>query len=141
MTEVRERKRDIVDSFRSGSEKGLESAENLDLIRGEAHFTGPKELEVSLNEGGMLQLTADEIFINVGTRPGGVPVDGLDGVPHLDSTTIMELDEVPERLLVLGGGYVGLEFAQMFRRLGSQVAIVQRGSSSSPAKTRTSPKR
>lgn len=127
ITKVRKRKRDIVDTFRSGSEKGLESAENLDLIRGEAHFTGSKELEISLNDGGTLQLTADDIFINVGARPGNVPVDGLDNVPHLDSTSIMELGEVPERLLVLGGGYVGLEFAQMFRRFGSEVAIIQRG--------------
>ncbi|MEJ7631792.1 MAG: mercuric reductase [Rubrobacteraceae bacterium] len=127
MEKVRQRKRDIVETFRGGGEKGLEDTENLDLIQGEAHFTGPKELEVRLDDGETLQISAENVFINVGARPGGVPVDGLDAVPYLDSTTIMELDEVPEKLLVLGGGYVGLEFAQMFRRFGSEVAIIQRG--------------
>ena len=127
MVEVRQRKRNIVETFRGGSEQRLEDAENLDLIRGEARFTGPKELEVRLDGGKTAQLTAENIFINVGARPGGVPVEGLDAVPTLDSTTVMELDEVPEHLLVLGGGYVGLEFAQMFRRFGSEVTVVQRG--------------
>ncbi len=127
MSIVRRRKRDIVDKFRGGNEKGLENAENLDLIMGAARFTGTKELEVQLNGGGTLEISADQIFINAGARPGGVPVDGLGGVPSLDSTSVMELDEVPEHLIVLGGGYVGLEFAQMFRRFGSEVTIVQRG--------------
>jgi len=127
MVEVRRRKRDIVETFRTGSEQRLEDAENLDLLMGEARFTGPKELEVRLDGGEKIQISAENVFINVGARPGGVPVDGLDTVRALDSTTIMELDEVPEHLLVLGGGYVGLEFAQMFRRFGSEVTIVQRG--------------
>ena len=127
MVQVRQRKRAIVDLFREGSERRIEDTEGLDLLEGEARFTGPKELEVSLNDSGTAQLAADEIFINVGARPGRVPVDGLDAVPTLDSTSIMELDEVPEHLLVLGGGYVGLEFAQMFRRFGSEVTVVQRG--------------
>ncbi len=127
MATVRQRKRDIVESFRGGGEQRLEDTENLDLIRGEARFTGPKELEVRLDDGGTLELSAANVFINTGARPGGVPVDGLDAIPYLDSTTIMELDEVPDKLLVLGGGYVGLEFAQMFRRFGSEVTIVQRG--------------
>lgn len=127
MTEVRQRKRDIVNTFRDGSRQILESTKGLDLLFGEARFTGPKDLEVSLDDGETVRLTADDIFINVGARPGGVPVDGLDAVPTLDSTSIMELDEVPDHLLVLGGGYVGLEFAQMFRRFGSEVTIVQRG--------------
>ena len=127
MAEVRRRKRAIVESFRSGNEKRIESTEGLDLLMGEARFTGPKELEVSLNDGETLQLTADLVFINVGARPGTPPIDGLDGVPALNSTTVMELDEVPEHLMVLGGSYVGLEFAQMFRRFGSEVTVVQRG--------------
>jgi len=127
MVKVRQRKRDIVESFRGGSERRIEDAENLDLLAGEARFTGPKTLEVNLNGGGMTELTAENTFINVGARPGSVPVEGLDGVPVLNSTSIMELDEVPEHLLVLGGGYVGLEFAQMFRRFGSEVTVVQRG--------------
>src|SRR5215210_7386542 len=127
MVEVRRRKRDIVASFRGGSERRLEDAENLNLIRGEVRFTGPKELEVRLDGGETVRLTAENVFINVGARPGGVPVEGIDTVPALNSTTIMELDEVPDHLLVLGGGYVGLEFAQMFRRFGSEVTIVERG--------------
>jgi pyruvate/2-oxoglutarate dehydrogenase complex dihydrolipoamide dehydrogenase (E3) component len=127
MIKVRQRKRDIVESFRSGSERSIENTEGLDLLMGEASFTGPKELEVRLNNGGTSRLSADAIFINVGARPAEPPVDGLDAVPALNSTTIMELGEVPERLLVLGGGYVGLEFAQMFRRFGSEVTVVQQG--------------
>jgi pyruvate/2-oxoglutarate dehydrogenase complex dihydrolipoamide dehydrogenase (E3) component len=127
MVEVRRRKRAIVDTFRDGSEQRLEDAENLQLIRGEARFTGPKELEVRLDRGEAVRISAENVFINVGARPGSVPVDGLDAVPTLDSTKIMELDEVPEHLLVLGGGYVGIEFAQMFRRFGSEVTVVQRG--------------
>jgi pyruvate/2-oxoglutarate dehydrogenase complex dihydrolipoamide dehydrogenase (E3) component len=126
MVKVRQRKRDIVDSFRSGAEKRLADA-GVELIRGEARFAGPKELEVNLDSGQTARLTADNIFINTGARPANPPVEGLDSVPTLNSTTIMELDEVPEHLLVLGGSYVGLEFAQMFRRFGSEVTVVQRG--------------
>jgi pyruvate/2-oxoglutarate dehydrogenase complex dihydrolipoamide dehydrogenase (E3) component len=126
MTEVRRRKREIVDGFRGGGERRLRSA-GVHLIPGEASFVAPKELEVRLTDGGTLCLSADNVFINVGARPANPPIEGLDGVPTLDSTTAMELDEVPDHLLVLGGGYVGLEFAQMFRRFGSEVTIVQRG--------------
>jgi len=126
MIRVRQRKRNIVESFRSGGEKRLDDA-GVELIRGEARFTGPRELEANLNGGETVQLTADNIFINVGARPANPPVEGLDSVPTLNSTTIMELDEVPDHLLVFGGSYVGLEFAQMFRRFGSRVTVVQRG--------------
>jgi pyruvate/2-oxoglutarate dehydrogenase complex dihydrolipoamide dehydrogenase (E3) component len=127
MTEVRQRKQDIVDKFRDGVRQIIESTKGLDLLLGEARFTGPKELQVDLNDGETVGLSADNIFINVGARPLDPPIEGLHSVSTLDSTSIMELDEVPEHLLVLGGGYVGLEFAQMFRRFGSEVTIVQRG--------------
>ena len=126
MVSVRQRKRDIVDSFRTGGEKRLHDA-GVEVIMGEARFAGRKDLEVRLNSGETVRLSADNIFINVGARPATPPVEGLDSVPTLNSTTIMELDEVPEHLLVLGGSYVGLEFAQMFRRFGSEVTVVQRG--------------
>ena len=127
MVKVRQRKRDIVNSFRSGSENRIKSTEGVDLLMGEAHFTGPKELEVRLNSGEVQQLSADTIFINAGDRPADPSLEGLDSVPTLNSTTIMELDTVPEHLLIIGGGYVGLEFGQMFRRFGSGVTVVQRG--------------
>jgi pyruvate/2-oxoglutarate dehydrogenase complex dihydrolipoamide dehydrogenase (E3) component len=127
MVEVRQRKRDIVESFRNGVRRTIESTKSLDLLLGEARFVGEKEFEIQLNDGETVLLTADNVFINVGARPIDPPIEGLDNVPTLNSTSIMELDEVPEHLLVLGGGYVGLEFAQMFRRFGSEVTIVQRG--------------
>jgi len=127
MTVVRKRKRDIVESFRSGSQRRIESTDGVDLLMGEAHFTGPKELDVHLQSGETLHLSANTIFINAGARPSAPKISGIDSVPTLDSTSIMELDIVPEHLLVVGGGYVGLEFGQMFRRFGSQVTIIQRG--------------
>lgn len=125
MARVRERKRAIVSSFRSGSEKGLRSSK-VELIEGEASFAGPKRLSVRLNGGGTRELEAERVFINAGCRPGVPELEGLSDVPFLDSTSIMELDQVPAHLLVLGGGYVGLEFAQLFRRLGSEVTIVHK---------------
>ena len=127
MTVVRKRKRDIVNSFRNGSQSRLEKSENVDLLMGEATFVAPKALEVHMNDGSVQQLTADLIFINTGERPSTPQLQGLEDVPYLDSTSIMELDVVPEHLLVIGGGYIGLEFGQMFRRFGSKVTIVQRG--------------
>ncbi len=127
MTVVRQRKRDIVESFRNGSQQRIESTEGVDLVMGEARFTGPKLVEVRLTNGETRQLTAGTIFLNTGDRPSKPHLNGLDRVSALDSTSIMELDIVPEHLLVIGGGYVGLEFGQMFRRFGSQVTIVQRG--------------
>jgi pyruvate/2-oxoglutarate dehydrogenase complex dihydrolipoamide dehydrogenase (E3) component len=127
MVKVRQRKRDIVESFRSGSERRIESAEGVDLLMGEASFTAPKTLEVRMNSGEVRSLTADSIFINAGDRPAAPSISGIEDVPHLDSTSIMELDHVPDHLLIVGGGYVGLEFGQMFRRFGSQVTVIQRG--------------
>src|ERR1700716_1703866 len=127
MERVRQRKRDIVNSFRNGSQKHIEKTSNLDLIFGEASFTGPKSVLVRLRDGGQRTLTGEKIFINAGARPTVPDIDGLKDVPFLDSTSIMELGTVPEHLIVLGGGYVGLEFGQMFRRFGSRVTIVQSG--------------
>ena len=127
MEHVRQRKQAIVEEFRAGVRRLLEDAQNLDLIFGEAHFTAPNVVEVRLNAGGTRTLTADTIFIDTGARPARPRITGLDSVRSLDSTSIMELQEVPEHLLVLGGGYVGLEFGQMFRRFGSAVTVVHDG--------------
>src|SRR3984893_16738019 len=125
MQRVRQRKREIVDSFRNGSQKRLEKTANLDLIFGGASFSGPKNVSLRMNEGAERSLSADRIFINAGARPSVPKLEGLKDVPFLDSTSIMELDSVPEHLLVLGGGYVALEFGQLFRRFGSRVTVVQ----------------
>jgi pyruvate/2-oxoglutarate dehydrogenase complex dihydrolipoamide dehydrogenase (E3) component len=127
MERVRQRKRDIVKSFRDAGQARIEQTANVDLIFGDASFTGAKSLLIRLKDGGQRALTADKIFINAGARPAVPVLDGLRSVPFLDSTSIMELDAVPEHLLLLGGGYVGLEFGQMFRRFGSRVTIVQSG--------------
>ncbi len=127
MQRVRQRKRDIVDNFRSRGQARLEKIAKLDLIFAEASFTGPRTLSVRAKDGAERILSADRIFIDAGTRPSVPEIDGLRDVPFLDSTSIMELDSVPEHLLVLGGGYVGLEFGQMFRRFGSRVTVVQSG--------------
>jgi pyruvate/2-oxoglutarate dehydrogenase complex dihydrolipoamide dehydrogenase (E3) component len=126
MAAIRQRKRAVVASFRAGSEQRVEETPGLELIRGEACFTGPKALRVD-GPDGRLDLIADQIILDVGTRPAPPPLPGFERVAALDSTSIMELDTVPEHLLVLGGGYVGLEFSQMFRRFGSRVTVVQRG--------------
>jgi pyruvate/2-oxoglutarate dehydrogenase complex dihydrolipoamide dehydrogenase (E3) component len=127
MMQVRQRKQTIVDDFRKGGQRRLDKAENVELIFGEGRFTAPKVVEVMLKAGGARTLTADAIFINTGARPARPAIDGLDSVDALDSTSIMELSALPEHLLILGGGYIGLEFGQMFRRFGSTVTVVQRG--------------
>jgi pyruvate/2-oxoglutarate dehydrogenase complex dihydrolipoamide dehydrogenase (E3) component len=127
MAQIRRRKQAIVDDFRTGGQRRLEKADNVELIFGEGRFTSPKEVEVTLKAGGARTLTADAIFINTGARPARPAISGLDSVRALDSTSIMELDTLPEHLLVLGGGYIGLEFGQMFRRFGSAVTVVQHG--------------
>ncbi len=125
MRRVRQRKREIVTSFRSGSERRLDAA-GVDLVRGDARFSGERTVTVRTDAGDQT-LRAPQIFINTGGRPTLPDVPGIESVPWLDSTSIMELDEVPGHLLVVGGGYIGLEFGQMFRRFGAQVTVLQRG--------------
>ncbi|HXX28694.1 MAG TPA: mercuric reductase [Terriglobales bacterium] len=125
LARVRQRKRDIVDSFRSNGQSRVLETANLDLIFGDARFLGPRSVEISMKDGGQQVLSARNIFINAGTRAARPRLDGLDSIPFLDNGSIMELDSVPEHLLILGGGYIGLEFGQLFRRFGSQVTIIQ----------------
>jgi pyruvate/2-oxoglutarate dehydrogenase complex dihydrolipoamide dehydrogenase (E3) component len=122
LARVRDRKRSIVESFRAASQRRIESTDGVDLVFGEARFVAPRTVRV-----GGRTLQADLVFINTGGRPAPPQAPGFDRVGPLDSTSIMELDEVPDHLIVLGGGYIGLEFAQMFRRFGSRVTVIQRG--------------
>jgi pyruvate/2-oxoglutarate dehydrogenase complex dihydrolipoamide dehydrogenase (E3) component len=126
MTAVIARKREVVGKSRGSSEKGLEGTANLTLIRGEASFTGPHELSIALAGGGERLLTAKKIFINTGMRAAVPEIAGLSQTPYLTNESIMELETLPEHLIVLGGGYIALEFAQIFRRFGSAVTIVQK---------------
>src|SRR5215469_8879089 len=120
MSVVRRRKRDIVASWSSGSQQRIEQTQGVDLLFGQARFTGPKLLEVMMNSGEIRLLTAEIIVINTGARPSPPTFDGVGSISSLNSTSIMELDQVPSHLLIFGGGYVGLEFGQMFRRFGSR---------------------
>jgi pyruvate/2-oxoglutarate dehydrogenase complex dihydrolipoamide dehydrogenase (E3) component len=126
LPQVRERKQKVVERFRNGAEQVLEGTADLDVIRGHASFIDARTVSVKSASEDLL-LRSDKIFINTGARPVVPPIDGLNRVPFLDSTSIMELDALPEHLLILGGGYIAIEFGQMFRRYGSQVTIVERG--------------
>ncbi len=97
-----------------------------ELIMGDARFVAPKTVEIKLNGGGTRLLTGERVFINVGTHPAIPPIPGL-AESAMTNIELLELDRVPEHMVVLGGGYVGLEFAQAYRRFGSRITLVQRG--------------
>ena len=131
---VRERKRAIVDSFRGGSERRVEGA-GVKVLNGRAEFVGEKVVKVFLNDGGEEEVTSELVFINTGERPSRPALQGIETLDKkvvLDSTSVMELDEVPRHLVVIGGGYIALEFGQLFRRLGAEVTIIQRGARLAP---------
>ena len=120
MKAVRARKDAISDSSRSSVEKWLRGMQGCTIFWGSARFTGPKQIAVNGED-----LTADKIFINVGGRPTVPPIPGLDQVPYLNNTSMMQVDFLPEHLVILGGSYIGLEFAQMYRRFGSAVTLIE----------------
>ena len=126
MKRVYERKRAMVERFRGNGQKTLETTPNLELVFGEARFKDTKRVVVELKAGRTREIEGRRIVINTGGRPAVPPIPGLERVPFLDSTSIMELIELPRHLVVLGGGYVGLEFCQMFRRFGARVTVVNR---------------
>ncbi|HEX3697638.1 MAG TPA: mercuric reductase [Polyangia bacterium] len=116
------RKNAVVQRWRQGIEKRLAAgAPNLTLLRGHARFVAEREIDVAGR-----RYRADRVVINVGARPMVPPIAGLDAVPWLDSHRVMDLPSLPEHLMVLGGGYVGCEMGQMFRRFGSRVTIIER---------------
>ena len=113
-------KNQLVQSLRDGQQKRISEHTNLHLYRGNARFTGPHAIKV-----GDEALESERIFINTGARPLVPAIPGLDKVDYLTNESIMGLIDVPEHLIVLGGGYIGLEFGQMFARFGSRVTIIQ----------------
>lgn len=129
MIKVRQRKRDIVESFRGGSERRLKEA-GVEVLMGEASFISPTQVKVKMGDGSEKLVEGKQIFLNVGERPAPPKLEGIEKLAKgqvLDSTSVQELDVVPERLVVIGGGYVGVEFAQLMARLGAGVTILQRG--------------
>ena len=126
MPRIKQRKDEIVLRFRNGSLEGLKKTKNLDVIFGEATFTGPSSISISLNDGGTQELTADQYFLNTGATPIIPDIEGINDINYLTNTSILELDSVPSHLLIIGGNYIGLEFGQMFRRFGADVTIIER---------------
>ena len=126
MIQVRQRKRAMVEGL-VAKHLELYKASGAELIMGTGRFVAPKTLEVSLNDGGTHQLAGDRVFINIGTRPAIPDVPGLKEAGPLTNIEALELDYVPLHLIVLGGGYVGLELAQAFRRFGSRVTLIEQG--------------
>ncbi|MEX8549312.1 MAG: mercuric reductase [Mucilaginibacter sp.] len=124
---IMQRKENIVLKSRNGGQKGLEETENLGLIFGDASFTGIKTVSINLNDGGEEELTAGLIFIDTGAKTTIPEIDGIKTVPYLTSTTILDLKELPESLIIIGGNYIGLEFGQMFSRFGSKITILEKG--------------
>ncbi|MFN6462941.1 MAG: mercuric reductase [Nostoc sp. DedVER02] len=124
LVEVIQRKRTVVQSAREINLHNLETALDRNLIIGEARFVAPKTIEVTTSEGNNRLLTAERLFINTGTRPLIPAIPGLTEVEFLTSESIMELEHLPEHLIVLGSGYISLEFAQMFRRFGCRVTVI-----------------
>ena len=126
MKRVVARKRDMVDG-QIATHLELYKASGAELIMGSGRFVAPKTLEVSLNAGGTRQLTSDRIVLNLGTHATIPATPGLAAAAPLTHIEALELDRLPEHLVVLGGGYVGLELAQAYRRFGSRVSIVEPG--------------
>ncbi|SDE94190.1 Pyruvate/2-oxoglutarate dehydrogenase complex, dihydrolipoamide dehydrogenase (E3) component [Mucilaginibacter pineti] len=126
MPKIKKRKDEIVMRSRIGGQHAAEKTKGLDVVFGEAVFTGEKAVTVILKNGKKANMQADLVFLNTGCLPLIPEIEGLNEIQYLNSTTILDLDYVPEHLLVLGGNYIGLEFGQMFRRFGSKVTILEK---------------
>ena len=120
MKAVKARKDAIVGASRKGVERSLKTLKGCTVYEGHARFDGPKEFKVGDEE-----LRAEQVFINVGGRAVVPPIPGLDQVPYLTNSSMMDVDFLPPHLVVLGGSYIGLEFAQMYRRFGSEVTVIE----------------
>ncbi|MGH8636886.1 MAG: FAD-containing oxidoreductase [Burkholderiales bacterium] len=122
MRAVKRRKDAIVARSATSLESSLRSTSGLSVVQGRARFVAPRTVRV-----GEQELSAQKVFINVGGRPAIPKLRGLEQVPFLTSDSVLDMDRVPEHLVVVGGSYIGLEFAQMFRRFGAEVTIVEMG--------------
>jgi len=120
------RKEKIVEDSREGVKKNLEETENLELVFGTASFSGEKTISVQKEDEKAIEFTAPYIFINAGCRPATPEIDGLNDVRWYNSTGILELQEIPKKLIIIGSGYIGLELGQMYSRFGSEVNIVEK---------------
>lgn len=121
-----DRAQGIVRDFREGSRSDVLEA-GVELLDGQARFIGERQVEVTLNDGGTRQLSANHVFINVGASPRWPELPGVRDVGAMTSRDLLQLRELPAHLLILGGGYISLEFAQLYARLGSRVTVVERG--------------
>jgi len=126
MPKIKMRKDDVVMQSRLGGQHAAEKTKGLDVVFGEAFFNGEKTVTVRLKNGKKHNLQADLIFLNPGALPFIPQIEGLSNIGYLTSTSILDLEIVPEHLLVIGGNYIGLEFGQMFRRFGSKVTILEK---------------
>ncbi len=122
MARVKARKDQIVQQSRDGVRSWLDGARNVTVLEGQAQFSAPHRVRV-----GERELEAPRIFINVGGRAALPDLAGINDVPFLNNERIMHLDQLPEHLIIVGGSYIGLEFAQMVRRFGSRVTVVETG--------------
>jgi pyruvate/2-oxoglutarate dehydrogenase complex dihydrolipoamide dehydrogenase (E3) component len=122
MGKVKSRKDAIVAQSNRGVGNWMKNTPNVAVYKGHARFTGPKTVQVNGEA-----LTSERIFINVGARALAPDMPGLDSVPYLTNSTMMKVDFLPKHLVVIGGSYIGLEFAQMYRRFGSEVTVVEQG--------------
>ena len=122
MARVSARANMIAGNSRRSNEEWLDGADNVTLLRGHARFESPNTLRLSDE-----LLTAPEIFLNVGGRASVPDFPGVEAIDYLTNSTILKMDHLPERLVVIGGSYIGLEFAQIFRRFGAEVVVVEKG--------------
>src|SRR5438445_13178399 len=122
MKAVKARKDAVSHPSREGVERSLKRLKGCTVFEGHGRFVGPKQVQVDDE-----MLSADKIFINVGARAVVPPIPGLEQVPYLTNSSMMDVDFLPPHLVVLGGSYVGLEFAQVYRRFGSRVTVVELG--------------
>src|ERR1700752_4729611 len=127
MAKVRQRKREMVNREIELHLHNYKTS-GAELIMGSGLFVAPKTLEVRLNDGGRRVLAGDQVFLNLGTHAAIPPVPGLEAARPLTHIEALELDYAPSHLIVLGGGYVGLELAQAYRRFGSRVTVIEPGS-------------